>query len=332
MSRRRRLLYIILLITIAIAAIYNSYESIGRFLRLFVPHTGYPLNQDQALARFKVQKQQPKNVPRIIHQVLHNWRPLGNDSALLPEWEAQRQSCRDKNPEWEYKLWTEDMSRDLLRDEYPWFMETYENFRYPIQREQTIRYFILRHYGGIYIDFDFGCVNSLESLRPYSVFISDHRRGTLSDKVLGGAPNHPFWVQVTETIPRYSHWYLLPFLTVLYGTGRWFLTAVWDSWHWENCQQTLFHYGKPADWLTRLSMPRWRGAPKWSIFSSYHGGTPDTWPIDIFVLGRKHWIVSIISGVVGCAIGIYLGVKLFRKRCARRRRAYRPVSDSESRV
>ncbi|OAA76195.1 Glycosyltransferase, DXD sugar-binding motif protein [Akanthomyces lecanii RCEF 1005] len=332
MNRRRRFLYIIVLFTVAVAVIYNSYESIGRFLRLFVPHSGYPLNQDQALARFRVQKQQPKNVPRIIHQVLHNWRQHGNESELLPEWETQRQSCRDKNPDWEYKFWTEDVSRDFIRNEFPWFIKTYESFRYPIQREQTVRYFILRHYGGIYIDLDFGCVNSLESLRPYPVFISDHRRGTLADKVLGAAPNHPFWVHVTETIPRHSHWYLLPSLTVLYGTGRWFLTAAWDRWHWDNCQQTLFRYGRTAGWLTRLSMPQWRGAPEWSIFSSHRGGTAETWPVDIFVLGRKHWIVSIVSGVVGCAIGVYLGVKLFRRRCARRRRGYRPVSVSESRV
>ncbi|OAQ98275.1 hypothetical protein LLEC1_03917 [Akanthomyces lecanii] len=294
MNLRQRFIYNIVLFTVAVAVIYNSYESIGRFLRLFVPHSGYPLNQDQALARFRVQKKQSKNVPRIIHQVLHNWRQHGNESKLLPEWETQRQSCRDKNPEWEYKFWTEDMSRDLIRNEFPWFVETYENFRYPIQREQTVRYFILRHYGGIYIDLDFGCVNSLESLRPYAVFISDHRRGTLADKVLGAAPNHPFWVQVTETIPRHSHW--------------------------------------TADWLTRLSMPQWRGAPEWSIFSSHRGGTAETWPVDIFVLGRKHWIVSTVSGVLGCAIGIYLGVKLLRKRRARRRRGYRPVSVSESRV
>ncbi|OAA71186.1 hypothetical protein ISF_01737 [Cordyceps fumosorosea ARSEF 2679] len=281
MSRRRRFLSVLFLVTIAIVVLYNSYQAVGSFLRLFVPHAGYPLNQDQALARFRVQKNQPKNVPRLIHQVLHNWRPVGNDSALLPEWETQRQSCRDQNPDWEYK----------------------------------------------------GCVNSFESLRPYSAFIADHRRGTLSDKVLGGAPQHPFWVSVTETIPRHSHWYVFPSLAVLYGTGRWFLTAAWDRWHWDNCQQSLFRTGpRAADWLTRLSMPRWRGAPEWSIFSSHRGGRAADWPVDIFVLGRKHWVVSIVSGVVGVVVGVYLGVKLFRRRCAaRRRRGYRPVV-AESRV
>lgn len=47
------------------------------------------------------------------------------------------------------------MSRDFLQAEFPWFLNTYDNFRFPIQKEHTVRYFILRHYGGIYIDLDY---------------------------------------------------------------------------------------------------------------------------------------------------------------------------------
>jgi mannosyltransferase OCH1-like enzyme len=45
-------------------------------------------------------------------------------------------------------------SRDLLAKEYPWFVETWDHYRFPIQRADSIRYFILAHYGGIYIDLD----------------------------------------------------------------------------------------------------------------------------------------------------------------------------------
>lgn len=104
MRSRRRLLCVVILVVVAVSLIYSSYEIVGRFLRLFLPHAGYPLNQDQALARYRVEKHQPEHVPRIIHQVFHNWQHPGNESALLPQWEAQRQTCIDKNPEWEYKV------------------------------------------------------------------------------------------------------------------------------------------------------------------------------------------------------------------------------------
>lgn len=38
--------------------------------------------------------------------------------------------------------------------EYPWFLETFDTYRFPIQRADAIRYFILAHYGGVYIDLD----------------------------------------------------------------------------------------------------------------------------------------------------------------------------------
>lgn len=37
---------------------------------------------------------------------------------------------------------------------YPWFLETFDSYPYPIQRADAIRYFVLHHFGGIYIDLD----------------------------------------------------------------------------------------------------------------------------------------------------------------------------------
>jgi inositol phosphorylceramide mannosyltransferase catalytic subunit len=45
-------------------------------------------------------------------------------------------------------------SREFIAKEYPWFLETFDGYKYPIQRADSIRYFVLVHYGGIYIDLD----------------------------------------------------------------------------------------------------------------------------------------------------------------------------------
>lgn len=37
---------------------------------------------------------------------------------------------------------------------YPWFIETWDSYIYPIERADAIRYFALVHFGGIYIDLD----------------------------------------------------------------------------------------------------------------------------------------------------------------------------------
>lgn len=52
------------------------------------------------------------------------------------------------------QLWTDDKSREFIATEYPWFLETFDSYPYPIMRADSIRYFVLAHYGGIYVDMD----------------------------------------------------------------------------------------------------------------------------------------------------------------------------------
>lgn len=52
------------------------------------------------------------------------------------------------------QLWTDAGSREFIATEYPWFLDSFDNYDYPIQRADAIRYFVLAHFGGIYIDLD----------------------------------------------------------------------------------------------------------------------------------------------------------------------------------
>lgn len=107
----------------------------------------------------------PQLIPKIIHQTYKN------DS--IPEvWQGPQQGCLDLHPDYEYKLWTDKKSREFIAAEYahvrqtfttcrltdahryPWFLETFDGYPYPIQRADAIRYFVLHHFGGIYIDLD----------------------------------------------------------------------------------------------------------------------------------------------------------------------------------
>ena len=45
----------------------------------------------------------------------------------------------------------------LITHRYPWFLETWDNYPFNIERADAIRYFVLAHYGGVYIDLDDVC-------------------------------------------------------------------------------------------------------------------------------------------------------------------------------
>lgn len=52
------------------------------------------------------------------------------------------------------QLWTDADAREFIEKEYPWFLETFDGYPFNIQRADSIRYFVLYHFGGIYIDLD----------------------------------------------------------------------------------------------------------------------------------------------------------------------------------
>lgn len=112
----------------------------------------------------------PQLIPKIIHQTYV-------DETIPEHWREAQRSCIDLHEDYEYKvsgtlagprnvaemvktlmctvqLWTDAKSRELIATEYPWFLNTFDNYTQPIQRADAIRYFVLAHFGGIYIDLD----------------------------------------------------------------------------------------------------------------------------------------------------------------------------------
>jgi len=88
-------------------------------------------------------------IPKIIHQTWKN-------NTIPTKWKEYHQTWKNKFPEPEYKhiLWTDEDNRKFIKDNYEWFLKTYDNYPKNIQRADAIRYFILYHYGGIYADLD----------------------------------------------------------------------------------------------------------------------------------------------------------------------------------
>ena len=92
-------------------------------------------------------------IPKIIHQIApmdkSNWHPI---------WEECQKSVmlQFPEPEYEYKLWNdEEELENLIKNDFPFFLEIFKNYPKKIQRIDMARYFILFKYGGIYADMDF---------------------------------------------------------------------------------------------------------------------------------------------------------------------------------
>ncbi|KZZ93808.1 Glycosyltransferase, DXD sugar-binding motif protein [Moelleriella libera RCEF 2490] len=282
---------------VLVVAVYISLRARG----IFLEHAGVTLTQDDVALAYEHAKEGSKTqyIPRIIHQIYHNWHDEDDpDNTTMPaKWKEARESCISLHKEWENILWTTKTSREFIEKKYPKFLKTYDGFRYPVQRVDALRYYLMRYYGGIYIDLDNGCRANLEPLLYYPTWTTDGGHGTLSNNILGAEPGHPFWELVTNSLKSYSWNYLLPYLTISYATGQWFLTDVWQTYHAKI-------KGKKEPPLTRIMMDMRPGAAPWTFFTATEGGSWNNWDNDVFGWIGSHLVIVVFGGAAALALQV----------------------------
>lgn len=97
------------------------------------------------------------NIPKIIHQT---WK----DHKIPEHLENFAAGWRRHHPDWEYRLWTDDMNRQFISDNHPRFLPIYDRYATAIQRVDAVRYFILLKMGGVFVDLDFECLKNVSPL------------------------------------------------------------------------------------------------------------------------------------------------------------------------
>ena len=96
-------------------------------------------------------------IPKIIHQT---WK-----TDKIPEdLKKFQKTWIELNPDYTYLLWTDAQFDIFVLNYYPEYYKVFKNWKYHIQRVDMIRYMILDHFGGIYVDLDFECKKPMNEL------------------------------------------------------------------------------------------------------------------------------------------------------------------------
>ena len=164
------------------------------------------------------------DIPRILH---HSWK----NSTVPEKWKQTYDSCLDTHKEYEYMFWTDEKMEKFMEKEYGWFMDTYRSYPFPIQRVDAVRYFILFHYGGIYIDLDIGCNVSLPDILSngfhYNVLVAATYPTGVSNQIMMAPRGHAlFKAAMFHLGEQTTRWLGTPYTTVMWSTGPMFLTKV----------------------------------------------------------------------------------------------------------
>ncbi|KAI0052995.1 glycosyltransferase family 32 protein [Auriscalpium vulgare] len=159
-----------------------------------------------------------ERIPRILHQT---WK-----TDVLPDrWKQVSQECRAMMPDYEYMLWTDEGSRNFIAEEYSWFLDTFDSYIYPIQRADAIRYFVLHHYGGVYLDLDIGCLRRVDPLLVFPVILPRTIPVGVSNDLMFAEKGHPFMAQTIHNLVTFDHDWVLNYPTVMFSTGPMFLST-----------------------------------------------------------------------------------------------------------
>ncbi len=133
-------------------------------------------------------------------------------------------------PHSDFLMWTDSDSREFIAKEYAWFLPTFDSYRYPIERADVIRYFVLYHYGGIYMDLDIGCRKPMDALLPFEVVLPETIPVGVSNDLMIAAPRHPFSLQLVRNLIAFDHSYVTSYATVMFSTGPMFVSINYGLW------------------------------------------------------------------------------------------------------
>ena len=141
-------------------------------------------------------------IPKTVHQIygiFDDGIPLENIKEYKDAVNQTELYCLTNNIE--YKMWSKKDCELLLVNNYPEYIDLYNEFRYDIQRADFIRYIILYEYGGIYIDCD---VIFLQNFIPYDIFNKDYffvkNFGIIYNAVMGSKKNNNIFKLILNEI------------------------------------------------------------------------------------------------------------------------------------
>lgn len=224
----------------------------------------------------------PQLIPKIIHQTYK--------TEDIPEhWKEGRQKCVDLHPDYKYILWTDEMAYEFIKEEYPWFLDTFKNYKYPIERADAIRYFILSHYGGVYIDLDDGCERKLDPLLAFPAFLRKTSPLGVSNDVMGSVPRHPFFLKTLKSLKHYDKYWFIPYMTIMGSTGPLFLSVIWKQYK---------RWGIPTNGTIRILQPAYYKMHTYSFFSITKGSS---WHLDDAKLMKaleNHILFCVVTGFI----------------------------------
>ncbi|EEA19303.1 hypothetical protein TMatcc_009440 [Talaromyces marneffei ATCC 18224] len=173
-----------------------------------VTFASYPVNQTTAGSSYQ------DLVPPILHHI-----HLGPHKPR-PEWLGARDECIKYHLNWTAYIWDDNAAEKLVKEEFPHLNDMWNNYRYPVERVDALRYMVLQKYGGVVLDFDLACKRSLGPLRRFEFVAPAAHPTGFSIGFMMASQGNEFVRDLVNNLAPYNHvWFYLPYVAVMFSTG-----------------------------------------------------------------------------------------------------------------
>ena len=228
--------------------------------------------------------------PNLVHQI---W----SDENPPAEWYPTRKTCIDmyERQGYTYKLWSFSDVEKLIATDYHWFLPTWRSYPYIVERADASKYFLLYHYGGIYMDLDVECVGDFDpilknvSTGAHTVARYTDPSGIAADTLMA-KPRNPFFLHTITNLPSANGWYGIPYATIMFSTGPMYLGHSYNSFPCKEQIDTV-----PVSYLTE------------TYFVHHHASSWHGWDghIITFFYTRGKLTILLLTVLTVLCLGLY---------------------------
>jgi len=142
-----------------------------------------------------------KFIPRIIHKIWMSPKEDGVPTEIPQPWKDWNRACQLLHPDWTYIIWNERTMRDFIHREMPQLLDTYDTYPSWIQRCDAFRYIVLYRMGGVYLDMDVKCLDSLDELVRNNHCILNQ---PWSNHFMAAKPGHHLLKKCVDSLSRHK--------------------------------------------------------------------------------------------------------------------------------
>lgn len=273
-------------------------------------------------------------LPKIIHQI---YLSDGRQNSKLSKYGPAIESCKVLHPEWEFKMWEDDAAAAFMAEHYPEISPHYLGYRQNIQRANILRYALLHHFGGVYLDLDVSCLVPIDASLPAGSAVQSLTElpwltpgaypAGVNNAFILSQPRHKFLEELLERVPSRDLGWPMPYVENMLSTGCMYFSNVWTAY------TSILEAGQSvrsedrvyilADESGNMDPHMLRGKITTPLFahggaSSWHG-----WDAEAIVLIGKHYVYFAVGVVMMMAMFIFACWRLMTWSRRKRRPSWR---------